>query len=42
MCETRWDENRSTAESPYMTEERYISNCMETNRDLSDGKLDGR
>lgn len=42
ICEELWAENRATAESPYMTKERYISNCMETNRDLMDGRLDGR
>lgn len=42
ICEDLWNENSGTASSPYMTKERYISNCMETNRDLSDGRLDGR
>ena len=42
LCEELLEENRSTAIGGYMTEEQYISNCMETNRDLEDGKLDGR
>lgn len=42
MCEERWEENKATAAGPYMTKERYIANCEETNRDLSDGNLDGR
>jgi len=38
-CASRWDLNRQTAESPYMTRDRYIANCMETMRDIEDGRL---
>jgi hypothetical protein len=41
ICEEKWWDNKSTAESPYMTRERYIANCLETARDLEDGRLDG-
>lgn len=41
-CEARWEANRSFAETDYMTEERYIDNCVVTERDLEDGSLDGR
>lgn len=46
LCEQAWTENRATAQSPTesVTEahQRYIDSCMETYRDLEDGKLDGR
>ena len=42
LCEQRWEENRATADNGVMTRDIYISNCMQTNSDLSDGSLDGK
>lgn len=39
ICEDLWDENYPSAESPYMTRSRYISNCMETNDDIINGRF---
>ena len=38
-CEAQWEENRATAESEYMTRDRYISNC-EANRDFHTNNRD--
>ena len=40
-CEDLWDENRSTAEGPYMDKERYVANCEETNRQIRNGDFPG-
>lgn len=45
MCERLWDENKSNGFdlSNDDDHERYVANCMETNRDIArDGRLDGR
>jgi hypothetical protein len=41
-CGDLWEANKATAEAPGMDREQYIANCEETNRDLQDGKLDGK
>lgn len=41
-CEQRWEANKETADAGAMSREQYIANCQETDRDLRDGKLDGK
>jgi hypothetical protein len=41
-CERLWEENRATADHGTMTRDLYIRNCLETERDLRDGKFDGK
>lgn len=36
-CEQRWVDNRSTAETDYMTHDRYVDNCLQTYKDIGDG-----
>lgn len=41
QCEQNWEANRSTAESPVMTEETYIANCLEGYETVADIKRGG-